>query len=178
MTIRIPGAVNRRQYTEPWYDRTLSGSGKFDVSGIPPSGTILRGYLLARSTVSATGDGIYVFFNNDTTAANYRQGGHLSGSTHASSAADNSTIGLMPAANSPADYFAGIEFYIVQYAGNRFKVIHGNGTDRETATVIYAIKYAVHWESSSAINRIAFQADNDPTDQFAAGSRLQLWIDP
>lgn len=34
---------------------------------------------------------------------------------------------------------------------------------------------ATNWESTAAINRIQVVTDNDPTDQFVAGSNFQLY---
>jgi hypothetical protein len=179
MTIRMPGVVNRRLYLEPWYDNTLSGTGRFDVSNIPPLATTLRLVLHVRTTQATTSDVIYLFFNGDTTLTNYRAAVWAGGTTNAVSVEDTARIGTVPGASSPANYFGICDIRAFSYADTTIeKMASSFGGGRETATTIYNRAHLLHWETSAAINRITLQPDGWATDSFAAGSRLQIWLLP
>lgn len=178
MTIRIPGAVNQRLYDEPWYDKTLTGADRFDVSGIPPIGSTLRGLLYLRSSVAATSDSAFFYINGDTTAANYSSSDHIGGTTHSSARSDSAQILRPPGDSSPANYFEQVEFVIFDYASSATKMVVFLEVFRRDATNMWSSNPGLHYETAGAVTQLTVQPDGYPTDNFIAGCRFRLWIEP
>lgn len=159
-----------------WHDETLAAAGRFDVTGIPPGYTSMKAYLLARSSVAAITDDVYMIFNGDSTQANYRFSVHFAGSTHAVNDADGSRIGSCPGSNSPADYFSFVEITTGFYSGSKLKNAFSVASDRRDATNNYNVIHNMQWENTAAINQVTIQPNGYPTDELVAGSRLQIWL--
>jgi hypothetical protein len=176
VSIRVGGKYSfARSPSIKLFDQTLTATGRFDVTGIPPGYGTLQGRLLARSDVVDTFDFSVTFFNGDTTAANYRRASHEGGTSHVSAVADDSISGILTGANSPANYFGYVDFSIPSYTGSHEKIMSVISGARRTATIITAYQFFIHWENVSAINQITLQPDGFATDEFVANSRLQLW---
>ena len=159
-----------------WYNQSLSVAGKFDIQNIPAFGSHFRAILSARSDVVATFDGVNGFFNNDSTAANYLRGFHQSGNTHASGQGTSISFGTAPGASSPASTFGILDIFVWNYASANTKNCRVNISHRVSATAMSSDYFTFNWGNTAAITRITLQTDNDPTDQFIAGSRLQIWL--
>jgi hypothetical protein len=157
------------------FDQTLTGTGRFDITGIPPGFAQLKCYLLCRSDVADTTDTVLLLFNGDTTAANYRNADHASGTTHEAGVIDSARISICTGNTATAAYFSDLEFTIQDYAASHSKQATSFGGERWNATTIYNRMHMLHWESTAVINQITLQPDGYATDEFMASSRLQLW---
>lgn len=173
-------AVQRASFVlRPWYDNTLSGTGRFDVSNIPQGYSNMTLQLFARSDVSDTGDSVAVFFNGDTTAANYRRGGRISGSADFNVVSDDPYAFAVPAATATANYFGSMAVNIQNYSNSSYyKSVTVTASERRDGSVIYNYITSLHWESANAITQVTVQPDGYATDEFIAGSRLQIWLYP
>src|SRR3990167_3541492 len=87
------------------YSETLAAVGRFNVSNISQLYTHLLIILMARSDVVAAGDSVWLLFNGDTTAANYRYARHQAGTSELQAVADEPLIAAVPAASAVANYF-------------------------------------------------------------------------
>jgi len=171
----LPGKVNRRiQLPVPLYYEALTGTGRFDISGLPQGFFALEIILIARSSVAAAGDSVYMYFNGDTTAANYRTGRQLAGTGPTNTATDAPDLDTIPAANSTANDFGHQRIYIPEYAGSKRKSASYLGGQRRDATVIYTTTGLINWENTAAITQVTIQPDGYATDTFVAGSTIQI----
>lgn len=170
---------------EVLYDVTLGSNGAFDTNDVWPAG-LPTGYerfeieTRLRSAASATFDLTRLYFNGDTTDANYIRNqvfgnGGTSGSDsadeprgpHATGASSlaNTFAHALTIINRPQDTSKTKDSVAIQFArfatntgaGNLDSGVHGN-----------------NWESTAAITRIQLRTDNHPTDLFAAGSSMRL----
>lgn len=159
----------------PWYHNALSVAGNFDITNIPQTYRVIRISTMLRHDQASTYALGYLFFNNDTTLANYRSGGHLAGATHTNSApASNPGILLAVGANDTADYFAQNEVVIIGYTGGQMKKAFSSITISLDGTAIYTYTYSLVWKSTAAINRVTAQYNNHPTNKFVANCELLL----
>ena len=173
MSIRVSGRGFAQPHMKEIYNVTLTAAGDFDITGIPPSHFALEVTTYLRSDiVAAIFDTVDMYINGDTTVANYRQGIHqVSGGSHTTTDSDALNIAAAPTDLSPANYFAYIRVYIPDYAGSNNKIYYVNFANRFDATTMLIGQYALQWENTAAINQITIQTDNDPTDEFVAGSQ-------
>ena len=172
MGINNPGGTNTRVLL---HSEILAVAGRFDVQNISQLYNSLEVFLFIRSSVSATGDNVYLHFNGDTIDADYRSIQQYIGSATTNTLYDLPLLTTCPAASVVADYFGIVEFIIQRYAANFFKIFRAFSAERRDATLLYGINSVMHWENSAAINRITIQPDGYPTDNFIAGSQLQIW---
>ncbi len=161
------------------HDETLGAASKFDVANISQDFDDLLLILSLRGDVSATGDIGYINFNNDATAANYHRQSFSSFNGTNTTAAESAApyITDFPGATAPANSFGDTVIQIKEYTNaNRLKMASGEFELLKSAGLIVTCWHAVSWEDggATAINRIAITTDNDPTDQFAANSRLRI----
>lgn len=118
------------------------------------------------SKAAVVSEGLYVYFNNDTTAANYRrQKGLFIGTGTGIITADDSYVGDLPAANATAGMITSAFARIIQYAGTTFhKQIIVNHASRNAATTNEIGMLSVQWENTAAINRVDFVLANNFVD--------------
>lgn len=166
------------QLREVIHDETLSEAGRFDVSSIPQDYDHLELFLVARSSTANAGDSVYMFFNNDTTVANYHRQRHGvdNGSPNDEEAAQ-SWVGAVAGGGSPANAFGTIRIFIPCYTDtNMLRQAHCDAMSLMDAASMVIWHVAMVWEDggATAINRITLQPDGYDTDKLAAGSRLQI----
>lgn len=123
-------------------------------------GRHLEIWFAARSTKAAVVyEDLSIYFNNDTTATNYRHAGHFGYGTNTSGAqgGDAAWISLLTAANSNAgDPSRGI-IKIPYFAGTAFTkvAISETGHRRDRSSVhMLTMNASVNWESTDAITRV------------------------
>ena len=178
MSIRVAGKYGfSRSPMVKLFDQTLAATGRFDVTGLPPSFTTLLLYAQIRSDVVATNDLVLVFFNGDTTDANYRRVQHTAGSGgHTAGEADDRRANISTAASSPANYFTHTEMILPMYSTlNSTKTMYTFTARREDAIRFDKRNYALHWENTSAISQITVQPDGFAGDEFVINSRLAIY---
>lgn len=179
MTIRVAGRGFAQPSIKPLYDVTLSGTGRFDVTGIPPGYSMIEILALLRSDVASTVDVLDIFLNGDTTAANYRRGRILAETATGVSyqGGDDSVSGRIAAASTTANYFATTQIIIPFYSSTTFnKNIDVITNFRELTTDVEVMTFNLQWENTAAVNQITLQPDGYAADEFIANSRLQIWL--
>lgn len=176
----LSGGTANIMAAEVLYNVTLGANGSFDTNDVWPSG-LPSGYsrfeigTQLRSTAAGTSDFGVIYFNGDTTIANYhRQIIEGSGSTIVSNYMDATGFGAVTAAGSQADDFGFNQIWIPGPQSNKAKQYHVFNGVQESATAARASIMAAHWENTAAINRIQIRTDNHPTDLFVAGSQVIL----
>lgn len=153
-----------------------SDSGSIDITSIPGTYDDIVLRLEGRSTrTGSTADSVNVYFNNDTTAANYRieaqyaQGPSTGGGIYVQ---DNALCFFMPTADSPSNYFGVAEISVQGYANSHAKLCAFRSEDRRDATTNnLTILGHLHWENTSAITRITLVPNSA---NFVTGTRYQL----
>jgi hypothetical protein len=155
----------------------LSADGDFDISNIDQSYDDLEIHLVVRATVAAVGDNGYIYFNGDTTNANYRrqrfQGTNTSPST---GEADDALCVYSEGSTAPSDHWASVHIRILDYTNpNNYKKVFSTSHARPAAGQTVIRFCAVDWENKLPINRIQItdSADSNPTI-FAAGSYMRV----
>lgn len=174
MSIRVAGRGFARPLDFPFYNVTLSVAGNFDILAIPPSHNHMQIIAKLRGDVVADNDGINGYFNNDSTAANYRRGFHQAGNTHASGQDDSISFGSCPAASSPADYFGIFNIYIWHYADADTRICQVDIAGRTNATEFLNHNFEFHWENTAAITQVTLEPAGFAADKFEADSRCQV----
>lgn len=160
------------------YNSVLGSNGSFDTGsgGFATDGADLEIIALLRSTAAATKDATRIFFNADTTGANYVDQ-FLDAENTVVSGGTQSTAGPgILAANAPANSFTLFQVRIPDYAGNKLKNAEVRSYRKydSASTAQEFTSYNIQWASTAAINRIRIMTDNDPTDLFAAGSSMRV----
>lgn len=140
-------------------EQTPTGTGTVTFSSIPATYKSLEIEFVARSTQAAAGTGMFIYFNNDTTASNYREmrQGAAGGTVAVHGAgADSSTIGEISGASAAAGDCGQGKIFIIQYAGTTFLKQAMSIVSYRTASTTFEVIYnfAVAWESAAAINRV------------------------
>lgn len=168
-TMSSNGTNKRAFLAGPYLIQTITNSspGEFNFSSIPAGfrRLIIRGEM--RGDVAATTDTIRLFFNGDTTIANYESQQITNTDTASSfSKADNPFSGVAPAASAPANSYGSFEYVIEGYAGGNLK----------SARLLYGLYYGAdaqrhgliriqHNSLTAAITQVQIRTDNHPTDQ-------------
>lgn len=180
----VAGATNTVTINSAWdYEEILGASGAFDItlSSISTWDTNVVGIVLqltVRSTVSATSDVMYVFFNNDTTVTNYRRQtfGAIAGAAALGAVNDAAISAQIPAGTSPISSFG---FYNITIdnpnSTNYIKMAKNSGISYpDTGNNVRLDDGGVVLNNTGAITRIQVRTDNHPTDLFAQNSILRL----
>lgn len=155
-----------------------SGTTTVTFSSITTIYNHLEVLFIARSTRAAqTSDTLSIFLNNDSTATNYRKtlASAYAASTITIVGADNSNIGNMPAASSPANSCGIGRIIIPFYVLSTFnKQISSIQSSREDASSNHEINntLGIEWENSAAVNRIDFVLTNG---NYVDGSQFYLY---
>ena len=158
------------------YRSTLAEAANFDVSSISQDYDHLLIRVMLQSSVAAAEDAVNLILNNDSTGSNYlRQVGQFADSNPSGASADDLKIAGCPAASGYTSSLSATEILILDYANTTFhKICQSKTGYRYSATVPVIIFYTLFWESTAAINRITIQPDGYSTDNFIAGSWLQI----
>lgn len=157
--------IQDRGMTEITAYQALGASGSINITSIPALYDHLVVYVTLRSTRASTFDNLLMRFNNDSTTTNYvsvaLRGSHSATWITSESLTSGSDGGLvltraMPAANSPANWFAALRIEVFGYASSNHKQIVITGfapQDNLTGVLFYQLGGGA-WLSSSLINRI------------------------
>jgi hypothetical protein len=155
-------------------EQTPTGTGTLTWSSIPATFKSLEIEMTARGTDSAASTTINLYFNNDTTAGNYRRwyvGTDGASATYGTG--DDAVIFSIPAAAATAGYANTFLAKIIDYSGTTFqKMLEGVNTRRTGATYQSKGLMSMNWENTAAINRIdiILTAGN-----YATGSTFRLY---
>jgi len=158
-------------------DITLTNNGSFESIPIPTGFDSLEILWALRSTVSATSDVGRIWFNGDTTDANYSNQ-YVNGlfTTVVTARGDNAQLRELTGSTSTAgDY--GVAHMLIpfhQQPGVRRNIL-SLYADRRDATSHEVSIQAFNWESTEPITSITIRTDNHPTDLLVAGSRVQVF---
>lgn len=158
----------------------LTAAGTFDFDNIPSGFKRLwvQGYI--RVTGATADDSIYCHINGDTTDANYQ----YDFTREAAGGAGAGFQGALPlvwhapgTTSISADGYATVQLVFEGYDNNT-SLQNCRGESHFWSTTNYAFKgfsFMTHQTATSPITRLHFVTDNDPTDEFAAGSKLTLY---
>lgn len=137
-------------------EQTPTGTGTVTWSSIPATYKSLEIEYVARGTQAATAINLNLYFNNDTTATNYRSEWMYGTGTAASVAqADNAIIAPVSAASATANLAGYGTIKIINYASTTFnKQAFCITSLRDSATGMYIWTASIDWESTTAINRV------------------------
>lgn len=155
----------------------LSSAGTFDFSGISNEYDHL--YLIGRvrSNVASTVDLAYAYINADTTNANYHYQQIMGGNNTTSGGEGNNprTIHIC-GDSSPSGTYTYFEIMIPDYASSTIrKLLHVNFSNENAWGTFQSGQLMLGWNDTAAINRIRIQPDTTPTNEFMAGSYLELY---
>lgn len=160
------------------HDEELAATGIFDIQNISQDYDHLIIKAMFRSSVSDVTDNIRMFFNNDTTLANYnsQQENSVNGATlnATGSAADNVPF-LGAGDTAPANNFSICVAEILWYSRtDLWKYSYAEcGTYRASNDIHQSIRM-IEWKDLSAIDRITIYPDGYATDELLAGSRITI----
>jgi hypothetical protein len=149
-----------------------SATGTVIADGLSQDYDHLYINILGRSTHSAESDVIKIYFNGDTTDANYSTAYDQGGSGVGNSRGDNAAIGSLAAANAPSDSAGIIKVQIQQYADTTFnKEALSEIGWRASSILQYLRQRTLEWESTAAINEVRLQLTNGTFD---VGTKIQI----
>jgi hypothetical protein len=149
------------------------GATSIDFTSIPGTYTDLVLILSARSS------GIYsagkVYFNSDTTDANYAGRRLIGDGAAGSSATDTAPYGFVVArSGTTASVFGNTAIYIPNYAGSSAKSFSFDGVEENSASTSYAQIGGLKWTGTAAITSISLR-NNIGTDTFVQYSTATLY---
>jgi hypothetical protein len=158
------------------YDNTLGSAGTWDVSSLDQSYDHLEVILQVEDNTNNR-DFVSLYFNNDTTAGNYKSV-RWYGGTDATTATTitDAVVGILP--NTTNSRSITIAILIQDYALTTFKKVAAVlsmdvGNNLANFNGYHAV---LEWNSTAAINRITVRGNTGGggTSNFATGSRLQI----
>ena len=133
-------------------------------SGIPQTGyTDLVVKASIRSTRGSSNDAFYIYFNTDTTAANYKlrllYGTGTAANSYNASTYNDST-GWISGNSATASTFSNSEFYIPNYTGSTAKSVSYDSVGENNASDAHMGLTASSWTGTAAINKITIGSAN------------------
>jgi hypothetical protein len=150
-----------------------AGAASVTFSGIPQTG--YTDLVVSSSARSIGTNGVcVVYFNNDTTNANYsviRLRG--TGSTVGSEAYSAPYLPYTTQSNFTASGFSNSSFYVPNYTSSNYKSISSDDVTENNATLGYQIFTAGLWNNTASITSIKIQQAVDAG--FAEGSTFYLY---
>lgn len=161
-------------------DITLTNPDSFESIPIPAGFTHLELVAQLRGVAAGTEDVAYLFFNNDTTVANYhwQQFGMQNGTSSVANEGATPILTVVPAAGSPAGFFGDVRCSIPNCAGSQQKSAYGLQMAYEATDNITIRNHSIAWDVAggiAAITALTVRTNNHPTDLFTAGSRVQVF---
>jgi hypothetical protein len=135
----------------------------FSFSSIPSTYTDLIVKTSIRSTRAASDDSVYIYFNTDTTAANYRVKGFYVASSVIYSFNTSSYAAETEMINgdgSTLSTFGNAEFYIPNYTSSNAKSILYDAVGENNASNASMGLSVSSWSGTAAINRITIVSAN------------------
>lgn len=171
--------ISRNERLEIANITSPNDSGGFSIDVNTSDGNLcshIEIFAMLRSTVSATFDSLYLFFNNDTTVANYRHSYVNASET----AANPSTAGaatpfldFVCAANSPTNEFSFVRIFVPYFnVSSPTLVKHAMCyADYSTgSTNMGLVASTIRW-TTTAITNIRLRPDGYSTDTFNSSSK-------
>ena len=160
------------------HDKTLGSAGAFDVSSISQDYDDLLVIVTVRTDAATSSDTLYMYFNNDTTDANYHSeiGYHFDATAGLAEAATPG-VSLVAGNTAPANVFSTVYYKIPSYADTlSLKVVIADGAYINQTGSVVRLHCGMSWEDggATAINRITVQPNGYATDKFVTGSRLRI----
>lgn len=153
-------------------DNTVT-PGEFDFNSIPTgfNRLIIKGYI--RGDVASDGEAVHLYFNADTTNANYhfQRIGAINGVGN-SDEGDSPMIMNTTGAASPANAFGDIDVSIENYTGPNLKTARAAGSAYTATDVQKVYVFSVVSSITAAITRVRLRGDNHPTDELYGLLRL------
>lgn len=154
-----------------------AGAASVTFSGIPQTGyTDLVVKVSARTSRASVEDGIYMYFNADTTNYDWRTlvgNGSSASSTNKTSAGFGTTwIGRIDGNNSTSNTFASLDIYIPNYTSANQKSYSVDSVTENNATEAYAHLSAILFSGTAAVSSITLGGSNAP---FVANSTFYLY---
>lgn len=174
--------INRNQRLEIANVTSPNDSGGFSIDVNTSDGNLcshLEIFASLRSTVAATFDNLYLFFNNDTTVANYRNSYVTANEASANpSAAGAATpfINFVCAANSPTNEFSMCRIFIPFFNVSSPTMVKHALTFCSYSTASSSIGLTaanVRW-TTTAITNIRLRPDGYSTDTFNTNSKVTV----
>jgi hypothetical protein len=162
---------------------TLGSAAVFDVSSISGSYNDLILVLIARASAAGASDGLWMKVNNDS-GSNYHQQLLRSVGSTASAASTYGTGPLqwsaVPGGGAPANEFCQFECTIFGYASTTWiKGMHATlaYAGAFSGTNFQVDRLSAYWNSTAAINRVAFATSNGAVGNgtFVTGSQLRIY---
>jgi hypothetical protein len=151
------------------------GAANIEFTSIPATYTDLLVKLSARNVTNTEATGA-IYFNNDTTNANYTARRILGDGASASSASTtNPYFFYMSFSTDTASTFANVEVYIPNYAGSNKKSVSADTVTENNATTAYAVLVAGLWDNTSAITSVKLQPYTAGAGNFAQYSSATLY---
>ena len=134
-------------------------------TSIPATYTDLVLKVSLRTDRSNTNDSCSIYFNSDTTAANYSFKTLYGDGTSAASNSGSTYIGALAyisAASATANTFGNTEFYIPNYAGSTQKSVSVDSVGENNATANLYNLGGYAWTGTAAITGITIVTANGP----------------
>lgn len=180
----LPGDTSPRSFGTTNEITLFNGaptSGAYDVATNTADAllcTHLKGRAWLKSTVAATTDIAYMFFNADTTVTNYRHAANAvtEAGTNAPVGGNTPRIGNIAANSSPANEFAMIEFDIQNFRDTSLvkKIAYTISLYFNTGASFQHWSGGIHWNSTAAITALKLRTDNHNTDTLNSSCLLHL----
>jgi hypothetical protein len=153
-----------------------AGASSVTFSNIPQTGyTDLKIVMSCRNVTNTETVGA-VYFNSDTTDANYSARRILGNGSSASSLSNaNPYFFYMDTTGETASTFANCEMYIPNYTGSTAKSVSAESVTENNATAALAVMVAGLWTGTAAINAIQIRPYSAGGGNFAANSTFYLY---
>ena len=145
------------------------GAASMDFTSIPATYTDLMLVVSGRATTD--NPTLYVYFNNDTTAANYtfRALNGDGASASSSSATQAWFMRVVPSSATASTFSNGIS-YIPNYAGSTYKSVGTDSVTENNATTAQLQLNAGLWSSTAAITSIKLDPYGTDFAEFSSAS--------
>jgi len=145
-------------------------------NNIPQSGYTDLKIVMSMRNVTNTETTGAVYFNSDTTNANYSARRLLGDGSAASSAnTANPYFFYMDTTGETANTFSNCEMYIPNYTGSTQKSVSVESVTENNATAALAVMVAGLWTGTAAINAIQIRPYSGGGGNFAANSTFSLY---
>ncbi len=180
-TVTIPGggggatvvSTGTFNVEEVLYEETLGSiTGSLVLSPVPQGYDHLKILLRGRSDAAVVAEWVRIYFNGDTTQANYRYGQDAGGTSQGAAAGDLSRIGVLVGASGPAGApglnMIDIPDYTVTGTHAAALTLLG---ERESSTSIFVRMNHLQWEQYAAINQIRLSPESG---DFDVGTHVQI----
>jgi hypothetical protein len=158
------------------FESILSSTVSSLSASVPSWATGIEVVWTARTSAAVAASNLQLQFNSDV-GTNYQwQEIQIENTTVTGSSSGGATtmiqIGVMPGANSTANYFGCGDFVVPNSAGSVFKTAVGKAFAQDTVTDSFIGTYGGQWASTAAITGLLIKPS---TGSFVAGSSLTVY---